>query len=373
MRRAAGQQRPRRSAARARTNASAAARSSAAEDRNATRSTRMVRRRSSSAAAASDRASASAWPYSTMVAIPRTRSRKRACSRASARNWRREAAAAPIPAAAIASGTSSPHRTSTSAAIGSASSAAKRHDQRAGNRQHRGRQPAREQPVQRLDPIDHDRGQFAGVLRAQHARDRHAAGATAHRCAAVAAPPHRHRRPRGRQQPTAPPAAAPAPRSHQQRQIGTPGRPARPRAPRPHIRPGRSPSRCPPGPTTHRPRRTIADALLAAQPGAWRRTAGVRRHRGVRLPQPKGAAQRMPVNCRQYAKICRFVRYRRHSRTDAPSMGYGISCPQAAKPATEPATPSNAALPCPPASLAARLPMADQSSVSPPWASRVRN
>ncbi len=40
--------------------------------------------------------------------MPRTRSRNRACSRASATNCRRDAAAAPIPAAAWATGTSSP-------------------------------------------------------------------------------------------------------------------------------------------------------------------------------------------------------------------------------------------------------------------------
>lgn len=59
-----------------------------------------------------------------MVAMPRTRSRKRACSRAKARNWLRDAAAAPRPAAAIATGTNKPQRTSTRAPIGSASSAA---------------------------------------------------------------------------------------------------------------------------------------------------------------------------------------------------------------------------------------------------------
>ena len=67
------------------------------DDRNATRSTRMVRTRNSSAASASDRASSSARPCITMVAMPRTRSRKRDCSRAIARNCCREAAAAPMP------------------------------------------------------------------------------------------------------------------------------------------------------------------------------------------------------------------------------------------------------------------------------------
>ena len=130
----------------------------------------MVRRRSSSAAAASERASASAWPYSTMVAMPRTRSRKRACSRASARNWLREAAAAPMPATAIATGTSRPHRTSTRAPVGSASRAASATSSGAADRQGSGRQPAGVEAVQRLDAVHDDRGQLAGVVSAQPRR-----------------------------------------------------------------------------------------------------------------------------------------------------------------------------------------------------------
>ena len=45
-----------------------------------------------------------------------------------------------------------------------------RHQQRAGDRQRGGRQPAGEQPVQRLDPIHDDRGQLAGVVSAQQRR-----------------------------------------------------------------------------------------------------------------------------------------------------------------------------------------------------------
>ncbi len=56
--------------------------------------------------------------------MPRMRSRKRACSRPIATNWRCDAAAAPRPASAIPSGTSSPAAARISAASGSASSTA---------------------------------------------------------------------------------------------------------------------------------------------------------------------------------------------------------------------------------------------------------
>ena len=81
---------------------------------------------------------------------------------------------------AIAIGTSSPHgQHERRERIGP--QRRQHHEQRAGDRQRWRRQPAREQPVQRLHPIDHGGGQFAGMAAPQLRRARHAATASARR------------------------------------------------------------------------------------------------------------------------------------------------------------------------------------------------
>ncbi len=152
------------------TNAAAAARSSAAEERNATRKTRMVRRRSSFAAAASERASASACPYSTIVAIPRTRSRKRACSRASARNWLRDGRGS------ADAGKRHRHRHHKSAqhqhkrGNRTGQQRSQRHKRRAEDGKFGRRQPPGIQAFDRLDPLHDRRCELARMLRSKRCR-----------------------------------------------------------------------------------------------------------------------------------------------------------------------------------------------------------
>ena len=132
----------------------------------------------------------------------------------------------------------------------SASRAASATSSRAGDRQHRSRKPAGEQPVQRLDAIHHGRGQFAGMVGAQLRRagmkqpgQRVAAQPTPRRRAGVegrAIGSDRQGRPQQRQHDEC---------RQRQRRIRTAaaqrGSPARRR----RTRPGRSPAPCPPART----------------------------------------------------------------------------------------------------------------------------
>ena len=144
------------------TSAAAAAASSAADDRNATRSTRIVRRLSSRAAACIRPASASACPAITIVAIPRTRSRNRACNRAIAANCCCDAAAAPIPASAMPTGTSNPPAAKIPAATGSTASTTQATSKGAAQASVDNRQPPREIPVQSVDLVHRGRHRLAG-------------------------------------------------------------------------------------------------------------------------------------------------------------------------------------------------------------------
>ncbi len=164
----------------------------------------------------------------------------------------------------------------------------KRHQGRAGNREHRGRQPAGEQPVQRLDPIDHDRGQFARMLRAQQRR----AGMQQARQRIAAQPPPRRRtgierRAVGRHREPRPQQRQHRERRQRRRQIR-----------RPAAQRGREHTRGTIGladrqrgarqPAEHdRPRRARALAQFAPQPRLCCRLAGILlrlRHGGRLIP-----------------------------------------------------------------------------------------